>query len=184
MEGLLLKNARIIIVELVARIFFRWSGIMEKTMILSAEDELVRKLPFKPYRSTAERMVRRFEPDYGGALSTEMKTPWGEVLQVDAGDYLISELNAPDDSWPVEAEIFEETYMILSPGRCVKKALTYLVPLEIAANGDHDQMVTVQTLEGPVSVRAGEFYLAKGVKGEIWPIPNEKIGTMLVPLEE
>jgi hypothetical protein len=156
---------------------------VEQTIVLTADGDLVQKLPFKPYRSTAERAVLRYEPDSGGALSIEVKTPWGEMLQVDVGDYLVSELHAPEDVWPVEAEIFEQTYMITSPGRCVKKALTYLVPLEIAVNGNADQMVTVQSLEGPVTVRAGDFYLAKGVKGEIWPIPNEKIGTMLVPLE-
>lgn len=113
----------------------------------------------------------------------EVKTPWGELLKVEAGDYLVSEINAPDDTWPVEEEIFAQSYRMTSPGRCVKSALTYLVPLALAVRGDEDQMVTVHTLEGPVTVRAGDFYLARGVQGEIWPIPNEKIGTMLVPLE-
>jgi hypothetical protein len=156
---------------------------VEKTIVLKAQDDLVQKLPFKPYRSTAERLVRRFEPDHGGSLSMEVKTPWGELLKVEAGDYLVSEINAPDDTWPVEEEIFAQSYRMTSPGRCVKSALTYLVPLALAVRGDEDQMVTVHTLEGPVTVRAGDFYLARGVQGEIWPIPNEKIGTMLVPLE-
>jgi hypothetical protein len=182
-QGLLSKNARIIIVETGCQEFIVMEHSVKKAITLTAQDELVQKLPFQPYRSTAERAVRQYEPDYGGALTTQVTTPWGETLQVEAGDYLVSELNAPDDVWPVEAEIFEETYMFISPGRCVKKALTYLVPLELVADGDEDQMVTVQTMEGSVTVRAGDFYLAKGVKGEIWPIPNEKIGTMLVPLE-
>jgi hypothetical protein len=44
-------------------------------------------------------------------------------------------------------------------------------------------MVTVETMEGPVTVRAGDFYLAKGVQGEIWPYPKEKVENALVPAD-
>jgi len=39
----------------------------------------------------------------------------------------------------------------------------------------------VQTFEGPVTVRAGDFLLAKGVKGEIWPYPKEKAAEIMKP---
>jgi hypothetical protein len=41
-------------------------------------------------------------------------------------------------------------------------------------------MVTVISLEGPLTVRAGDFYLAKGIKGEVWPYPKEKIDDVMV----
>jgi hypothetical protein len=49
--------------------------------------------------------------------------------------------------------------------------------------GDPDQEVKVVTLEGEETVRAGDFYLAKGIKGEIWPYPREKIKDVLMPIE-
>jgi hypothetical protein len=39
----------------------------------------------------------------------------------------------------------------------------------------------VHTFEGAVTVRAGDFFLAKGVKGEIWPFPKEKVAEMMKP---
>jgi len=56
-----------------------------------------------------------------------------------------------------------------------------LVPLIEATNGDEDCMVTVHTYEGEVTVRAGDFFLAKGVKGEIWPYPKEKVAKKMEP---
>jgi hypothetical protein len=44
-------------------------------------------------------------------------------------------------------------------------------------------MVTIETLEGPVTVRAGDFYLAKGVKGEVWPYPKDKVHDVMTPAE-
>ena len=61
-----------------------------------------------------------------------------------------------------------------APGICIKRAVTLLVPLTDVTDGDEDQMVTVHTFEGPVTVRAGDFFLAKGVKGEIWPYPKDE----------
>jgi hypothetical protein len=56
-----------------------------------------------------------------------------------------------------------------------------LVPLTDVTNGDEDQMVTVHTLEGTETVRAGDFLLAKGPKGEIWPYPKAKAEKMMKP---
>jgi hypothetical protein len=37
-------------------------------------------------------------------------------------------------------------------------------------------------MEGPETVRAGDFYLARGVKGEIWPYPAHRMtGTLIMP---
>ena len=46
-----------------------------------------------------------------------------------------------------------------------------------------DRLVKVVTLEGDETVRAGDFYLAKGVQGEVWPYPKEKIKDVMVPAE-
>lgn len=156
---------------------------MKESIMLRSQDLLIKKLPFKPYRSTVERLFRRFMPLPNQPQTLLVKTPWGEMLTAQAGDYLISEFNAPDDTWPVADDIFHDTYLITGPGRCTKKALTYLVPLTMVTDGDSDRQVSVETLEGMITVRAGDFYLAKGVKGEIWPMPVEKVGAMLVPLE-
>jgi hypothetical protein len=50
-------------------------------------------------------------------------------------------------------------------------------------NGDPDQTVTVMALEGAETVRAGDFYLAKGNKGELWPYPKDKIHEVMTPAE-
>jgi hypothetical protein len=102
-------------------------------------------------------------------------------LKVKKGDFLISELEKPNDVWPIDAKIFDETYLIVAPGLCVKRATTLLVPLTELTDGDEEQQVTVHTLEGPTTVRAGDFFLAKGIKGEIWPYPKEKVKEKMKP---
>ena len=157
---------------------------MSDSILITSQDPIIKTLDFKPYRSTVERRVERFMPAPDTPQDIEIATPWGEFLTANAGDYLVSELDTPpEDRWPVESGIFEKTYMLTRPGFCVKQALTYLVPLVDAIGGDADQEVAVQTLEGLVSVRAGDFYLALGVEGEIWPYPKDKIGTVMALVE-
>lgn len=150
--------------------------------MITSDDPILEKLDFKPYRSTVERRVVPFFPGPGAPQSMEIKTPWGTELTASKGDFLVSEVDTPDDYWPVDPVIFEESYVIVRPGYCVKKAVTLLVPLT-DVTGDPDQEVTVATLEGEVTVRAGDFYLAKGVQGEVWPYPKEKIGNIMTPVE-
>jgi hypothetical protein len=156
---------------------------MEEAVVVSPNDKRFERLQFKPYRSTVERRVIPFLPAPGEPQSMEVKTPWGGNLTAKYGDFLISELSAPNDYWPIDPVIFEETYIITRPGYCVKRGLINLVPLIELTNGSQDRMVTVETMEGPVTVRAGDFYLAKGVKGEIWPYPKEKVENALVPAD-
>ena len=157
---------------------------MSNSVLITSQDPIIKTLDFKPYRSTVERRVERFLPPPDVLQDIEIATPWGEFLTANAGDYLVSELDTPPgDRWPVEAGIFEKTYILTRPGYCVKRALTYLVPLVDAIGGNPDQEVVVETLEGLVSVRAGDFYLALGVEGEIWPYPKEKIGIVLELVE-
>jgi hypothetical protein len=113
-------------------------------------------------------------PRPGEPNTIEVPTAWGDTLTAKAGDYLISSIDAPGDHWPVDAEIFEGSYEITGSNSCVKTAVTELVPLTYIT-GDENQLVTVHTLEGPETVRAGDFFLARGIKGEIWPIEIKKI---------
>ena len=157
---------------------------MSETILLKSDDPIIKTLDFKAYRSIVERRVERFLPTPDEIQDIEILTPWGEYLTANAGDYLVSELDGPPgDRWPVEAGIFEKTYIETRPGYCIKRALTMLVPLVDAVGGDPNQEVIIETLEGLVSVRAGDFYLALGVQGEIWPYPQDKVDKVMTPLE-
>lgn len=157
---------------------------MAEQMVITSDDSILRTLNFKPYRNIVERRVVAFDPPAGEPQTMEVNTPWGVPLTAKRGDMLISEVDAPDDVWPVDAKIFDESYMIVRPGFCIKRAVTLLVPLTDLTRGNDDQLVTVETLEGPETVRAGDFYLAKGVKGEIWPYPKEKVNQVMVPADD
>ncbi len=156
---------------------------MSEPIIITSNDLLLENLHFKPYRSKVERRVVPFLPDRGEAQTMDINTPWGSQLTAKSGDFLVSEVETPNDYWPIDPVIFEESYVIIRPGYCVKRAVTLLAPLTDVTNGNPDQMVTIVSLEGPLTVRAGDFYLAKGIKGEVWPYPKEKVNDVMVPAE-
>jgi hypothetical protein len=155
---------------------------MKEPLVLLPDDPVLNSLNFKPYRNMVTRRVMPFVPEAGQPQTMEVSTPWGSKLTAKKGDLLVSELDKPDDIWPIDANIFDETYIIIAPGLCIKRAVTLLVPLVDVTNGDEDQMVTVHTFEGSVTVKAGDFFLAKGVKGEIWPYPKEKAAEIMKPV--
>lgn len=156
---------------------------MSEPIIITSDNPVLQELNFKAYRSGVERHVQRFTPAADEPQEKEFLTPWGEYLTAQAGDYLVSEMSAPEDVWPVKPDIFESTYIIMRPGVCIKKALTYLVPMTDLTDGDPDQEVSCHSLEGVQTVRAGDFYLARGVKNEIWCYPKDKIGKTMIPAE-
>jgi len=155
---------------------------MSNPITITSADSILSTLDFKPYRSKVERRVVPFLPGPGEPQSIEIHTPWGADLTASKGDILVSEVETPNDYWPIDPAIFEESYILTRPGYCVKKAITLLVPLT-DITGDPEQEVTVVSLEGLETVRAGDFYLAKGIKGEIWAYPKEKINDVMVPAE-
>jgi hypothetical protein len=157
--------------------------LMKEPIILKSDDPVLNTLNFKPYRNMVQRRVEIFSPDDDEPQTREITTPWGAVLTAKKGDFLVSEMDAPADMWPVNAEIFDATYLITGPEFCVKRAVTLLVPLTDLTHGDEDQKVTIHTLEGVDTVRAGDFLLAKGVKGEIWPYPKEKAAEIMSLVE-
>jgi len=155
---------------------------MSEPLVIKSTDPIITRLNFKPYRSKVERRVVPFLPGPGEPQTLEIDTPWGTHLTARKGDFLVSEVDTPKDYWAVDPVIFEESYAIIRPGYCIKKALTWLTPLTDITQ-DVDRQVTVVTLEGAETVRAGDFYLAKGIKGEIWPYPKEKIDDVMMPAE-
>ena len=157
--------------------------IMNEPMVLTSQDSVLQTLSFKPYRSKVERRVIPFLPGPHEPQTLEINTPWGAQLTARRGDFLVSEVDTPDDYWPIDPVIFDESYVVVRPGYCVKKAVTLLVPLTDLTRGDPNQLVTVVSLEGPITVRAADFWLAKGVRGEIWPYPREKIKDVMMPAD-
>ena len=157
---------------------------MNEPIVITSDDPILKTLNFKPYRSTVERRAIPFLPAANEPQTIEINTPWGAQLTARRGDFLVSEMDKPDDYWPVDPQIFEESYEMVRPGVCVKKAITLLVPLTDLTHGDEEQLVTVVSMEGPETVRAGDFYLAKGIKGEIWAYPKDKINDVMRPVEE
>lgn len=156
---------------------------MEEPIILTSDSTILTTLNFKPYRNMSQRGVIPFLPDDDQPQTRDVFTPWGSKLTAKKGDMLVFELDKPDDKWPIDAGIFDETYMLVHPGYCVKKGITLLIPLVNVTGGDENQMVEVHTLEGAELVRAGDFYLAKGVRGEIWPYPVSKVDQIMRPIE-
>ena len=156
---------------------------MEEPLVVSPKDKILERLDFKPYRSIVERRVLPFLPVSGEPQTMEIRTPWGVELTARRGDFLISEIETPNDFWPIDPQIFEDSYIITRPGYCIKRARINLVPLIDLTDGVADRLVTIETVEGPETVRAGDFYLARGIKGEIWPYPKEKVKEVMVPVE-
>jgi len=156
---------------------------MNNPMVITSDDAILRSLNFKPYRSKVERRVIPFVPSLDEPQTMEVNTPWGAQLTAKRGDFLVSEMEKPHDFWPVDPSIFDESYVLIRPGYCVKKAITLLVPMTDITHGDPDQKVTVVSMEGSETVRAGDFYLAKGIKGEIWAYPKDKISEVMTPAE-
>lgn len=157
---------------------------MNPPIQIRSGDPILETLAFKPYRNATERAAMQYQPGPDQPASFEIKTPWGEMLQVNVGDYIVNELAAPNDRWPVNQDIFEQTYVRTKPGHFIKSAVTMLVPLVDLTKGDEEQLVMIETMEGTITVRAGDFYLARGVKGEIWGYPKDKADSTLLLVEE
>jgi len=119
---------------------------MGEPLVITSNDSILKTLNFKSYRSKVERRVIPFLPGPDEPQTMEINTPWGTQLTARKGDFLVSEVDTPNDFWAIDPVIFEESYVILRPGYCVKKAVTLLVPLTDITRGDPDQMVTVVSL--------------------------------------
>ena len=155
---------------------------MSQPIDIRAQDSILRQLDFKVYRYNQERQAVQFSPNAGEPQTMIILTPWGAELVVEKGDYIVNEIDSPDNRWPIQQDIFESTYTEIRPGYYIKRAEVHLYPLRDFTK-DPEQLVRVHTLEGVVTVRSGDFYLARGIKGEIWPMPNDKVETSLSLIE-
>lgn len=124
-----------------------------------------------------------FLPEADEPQTRVVETLGGRILTARRGDILVSEMETPQYVWPVDPQIFDASYEMIRPGVCVKRAVTWLAPLTELTNGDPNREVTVVSLEGANTVRAGDYYLAKGVAGEIWAYDAKKVGTIMKPVE-
>lgn len=137
---------------------------------LSSDAPILRELPFRKVRYKQIRCASQFFPGPGEPQEMTLHTNWGGELTVKVGDFLVHPQDDPDNVWPVARTIFEQTYEALGGGRFQKSVLTEIIPLEQITQ-DPNQFVIVKSLEGELRVRSGDFYLARGTQGEIWPIP-------------
>lgn len=103
--------------------------VMGEPLVITSNDSILATLDFKPYRSKVERRVIPFLPGPDEPQTMEINIPRGAQLTARKGDFLVSEVDTPNDYWSVDPVIFEESYEIVRPGYCVKKAVTLLVPL-------------------------------------------------------
>jgi len=149
---------------------------------LRASDPIIKTLPFKTYRYINKRRAEQFLPDDDQPQTVRVKTGWGGVLTGKRGDYLVSEVDDPEEQWVVEEEIFSASYQEVEVGIFIKNATVDLVPLT-GVSGDPEREVIVYSLEGPLKVRAGDFYLGLGIMDEIWPVPNDHVRNNLEPVE-
>lgn len=156
---------------------------MHEPILLSSQDPKLQHIVFRPYRSAVLRRAEPFLPAPEEAQEMAVDTPWGETLIAEPGDYIVSEIDRPEERWPVDRETFEKSYFEVEASVYAKRSLVDLAPLVEVTGGDPEQQVTIQTMEGEVTVRAGDFYLARGMLGELWPYSKEKADSTLVPLK-
>jgi hypothetical protein len=154
---------------------------MKKSIELKADDPILKQVKFKVYSYKDQRVAKQFLPAPDEPETQEIQVSWGDTLTLKRGDYLVSDANNPGEAWPVEREIFEQSHQETVPGTGYFKKITLvsLVPLTTFTDGDPNQLVTIHSLEGAETVPAGKYHLARGIKGEIWAYPNEKIETNL-----
>ncbi len=159
--------------------------IMGANIEINPNDEVLAQAGFKYYCYKDTRLARQFLPTSEEPQTQEIAVPWGDTLIAKKGDYIVSDAKDPSNSWPVAKEIFEQTHEEKVPGSGIfkKTAIIALVPLTEFTEGNPDQLVTIHSLEGEYTVRAGDFHLARGIKQEIWAYPSENIPKNLVALD-
>ncbi len=156
---------------------------MSQPIDIRSQDHNLQKLKFKTYRYRQERKAVQFLPSPDEAQTMVILTPWGAELVAQKGDYIVNDLDSPENHWPVQKDIFETSYLETHPGFFIKRAVVHLYPLREFTK-DPEQLVRVHTLEGVVTVRAGDFYLARGIKDEVWPMPKDKVEASLDLVDE
>ena len=148
---------------------------------LRHNDPVIQQLEFDKYRSKVCRAITQFLPKDGEAQTCTVNAPWG-TEEVRAGDYIGSEIGNSTHSWRIEKGAFESSYEWVEPGIARKSAVIELIPL-VNLTHNPDAMVKIYTcIPGEEAKdadkhcieRAGEVFLARGVKGELYRYPIAK----------
>ena len=75
---------------------------MKEPLVILPDDPLINALNFKPYRNMLSAVLCLLSLEMDSLQTMEVTTPWGAKLTVRKGDLLVSELEKPDDIWPVD----------------------------------------------------------------------------------
>lgn len=145
-------------------------GAICQPYYLSSDSPILKEIPFRKVRYHQIRHAYQFLPGPSAPQEMVIHTSWGGELTAQAGDFIVHPLDDPDNLWPVSKDIFLETYQAVGSGAFQKKSVTEIIALDQITQ-DPDRLVIVKSLEGDLKVRSGDFYLARGSQGEIWPIP-------------
>lgn len=138
-----------------------------------------------PANETPRDLIRVARPRGGDAVAvsareatedSEIATSWGPKLQARAGrDMIVGE--AEGDARPVRRDIFEATYEADESGRYRKRRDAVVGYYRL------DAPRTIQTLEGAVDAKKGDYVLI-GAVGEQWPIPAKKFRERYIEVSE
>lgn len=138
-----------------------------------------------PANETPRDAIRVARPRGGDAVAVsareatedaEFTTSWGATLQARAGrDMVVGE--AEGDARPVRRDIFEATYESDGAGRYRKRRDAVVGYYRL------DAPRTIQTLEGPVDAKKGDYVLI-GAVGEQWPVPPKKFRERYIEISE
>jgi hypothetical protein len=99
---------------------------------------------------------------------------WGGEQRCKAGDWLVENQG---DTYTVDAEVFDRTYALVSPG--VYRKITPVWAEEAEAPG------TVDTMEGTTDYAAGDFIVSNHEDGaDSWAITAEMFRKLYEPAED
>lgn len=70
---------------------------MSNTLVVTPNDPILETLQFKAYRNTVERRAVPFLPAPNEPQSMDIDTPWGVQITAKPGDFLVSEVDNPED---------------------------------------------------------------------------------------
>jgi len=88
--------------------------VMGELLVITSNDSILATLDFKPYRSKVERRFSPFLPGPDEPQAMQINTPWGAQLTARKGDFLVSEVDTPNDYWSVDPVIFEKRINVIA----------------------------------------------------------------------
>lgn len=156
---------------------------MSPILRIQSDDPILDRLSFVTYRYRPRpvRQAAQFLPRPDQPQTITLTQPNGLKLTAERGDYLVNALGSMHHRWPVRKDIFEQSYRAIRPGYYVKHATVELLPLTQLTEENPDQRITIVSIEGEETVRAGDYYLARGVNKELWVVTRKSIGKTIVP---